>query len=1025
MERLTSVAALLGLKERLRAAPKRAAATLSICYTTGCRALGGVRVREAIERELRERGLCDRVALQETGCRGFCEAGPLVVVGPAGILYVRVAPEDVPEIIERTVLQGEVIERLLSLDPATGQRGVREDDVPFYKHQTRLVLRHCGHIDPKSVEDYLGLDGYAALAKVLGGMTPGQVVAEVAASGLRGRGGAGFPTGRKWELCRASLGQPKYLICNADEGDPGAFMDRSVCEADPHAVIEGMLIGAYAIGCTEGYIYCRAEYPIAIQHLTKAIADAEALGLLGDNILGSSFSFHLKIKQGAGAFVCGEETALIASIEGRRGMPRARPPFPAQAGLFGKPTNINNVETFACVPVILNRGAAFFASMGTEKSKGTKIFAVAGKVKNTGLVEVPMGATLRQIVFDIGGGILRDRKFKAAQTGGPSGGCIPAQYLDLPIDYDSLQAVGAIMGSGGLIVLDDATCMVELARFFLDFVQNESCGKCVPCRVGTRRMLEILTRITRGEGREGDVALLEEIAATVKAGSLCGLGQTAPNPVLSTIRYFRDEFDAHIRERRCPAAQCQALMRASCSHTCPAGVNVPEYVALIAQGRHKEAVQLIRKRNPFPSVCGRVCDRPCEAKCRRGDLDDSVSIRALKRFASDVDAREGLEAPPEVAKRSGKVAIVGAGPAGLTCGYFLGFLGRRVTVFDALPVAGGMLAVGIPAYRLPRDVLQREIDYICQCGVKLRLRHRVKSLGSLLDGGFDAVFLAVGAHKGLGLGLPGEEGRRVYDAAAFLRQFSLGQRMPRLGRVAVVGGGNAAIDSARTAVRLGAESVTVLYRRTRAEMPAYEEEVHEAIEEGVCIEYLVAPTAVLRSNGSLAGLECVRMQLGTADQSGRRRPVPIAGSEHRVEADSVIVAISQQPDFGAFEGELPKVTRWGTLVVDPVTMKTSMERVWAGGDCVSGAATVIQAIGGGQKAAMAIDKALGGEGLLPEDEEITNYAAKSRSSGKRPKPRVLSPAKRRRGFEEIVTAITPAQACREARRCLRCDLEED
>jgi len=1025
MERLHSIADLWSLKERLRAAPKQQRTTLSICYTTGCRALGAVRVREAIEAEIRSRRLARKVSLQETGCRGFCEAGPLVVVGPQGILYVRVAPEDVPEIFERTVLKGEVVERLLATDPITGERAVREQDVPFYKHQTRLVLRHCGHINPARIEDYIALDGYEAIAKVLGGMTPEQVIEEVIASGLRGRGGAGFPTGKKWQFCRAAAGDPKYLICNADEGDPGAFMDRSVCEADPHAILEGMLIGAYAIGCSHGYVYVRAEYPIAVEHLGKAIADAEAAGLLGDNILGSDFSFHLKIKQGAGAFVCGEETALIASIEGRRGMPRTRPPFPAQAGLFGKPTNINNVETFACVPIIIGRGAPFFAAMGTEKSKGTKIFALAGKVKNTGLVEVPVGATLRQIVFDIGGGILRDRKFKAAQMGGPSGGCVPAQYLDLPIDYDSLQAVGAIMGSGGLIVVDDATCMVELARFFLDFVQNESCGKCVPCRVGTRRMLEILTRITRGEGREGDVALLEEIAATVKAGSLCGLGQTAPNPVLSTIRYFRDEYDAHIREHRCPAAQCQALMRSTCSHACPAGVNVPEYVALIAQGRPKEAVQLIRRRNPFPSVCGRVCDCPCEAKCRRGDLDDAVSIRALKRFAADSEAREGLEPPPKPAKRSGRVAIVGAGPAGLTCGYFLALMGRHATVFDALPVAGGMLAVGIPAYRLPRDVLRREIDYIRQCGVTLRLRRRVESLASLFDDGFEAVFLAIGAHKGLGLGLPGEDGKGVYDAAAFLRQFSLGHRVPPLGRVAVIGGGNAAIDSARTAVRLGADVVTVLYRRTRAEMPAYAEEVAEAIEEGVDIRYLVAPTAIVRSNGSVAGLECVRMQLGTADQSGRRRPVPIEGSEHRVEADALIVAISQQPDFSGLQGDLPEMTRWGTIAVDPATMKTSMDRVWAGGDCVTGAATVIQAIGAGQKAAVAIDRALGGQGTLPEDEGLTDWASGSRALRHRPEPRRLSPAKRKESFDEIVRALSPAQACREARRCLRCDLEEE
>ncbi|MFP4056682.1 MAG: NADH-ubiquinone oxidoreductase-F iron-sulfur binding region domain-containing protein [Candidatus Brocadiia bacterium] len=1023
--RLGSPADLWAAKERLRRQRKRRMRTLSLCYTTGCRAMGSAGVCQAIEEEIRRRGLGRKVRLQRTGCRGFCQAGPLLVIRPEGTMYVGVQAEDVPEIIERTVLEGEVVERLLYVDPLSGQRVAREEEVPFYKHQRRLVFRHNGKIDPQSLEDYLALDGYEALAKALAEMSPQEVVDEVLASGLRGRGGAGFPTGRKWQFARDAEGEPKHLVCNADEGDPGAFMDRSVCEGDPHAVVEGMAIAAYAIGASRGTIYVRAEYPIAVEHLSKAIADAEEIGLVGERVLGTDFSFHLKIKQGAGAFVCGEETALIASVEGRRGMPRTRPPFPAQSGLFQRPTNINNVETLANVPVIINRGAEAYARLGTENSKGTKIFALAGKVKNTGLVEIPMGASLRRIIFDIGGGVLHDRKFKAAQMGGPSGGCVPAQYLDLPIDYDSLQDVGAIMGSGGLIVLDEATCMVELARYFLEFVQSESCGKCTPCRIGTRRMLEILTRVTRGEGREGDVELLEEIGEAVKAGSLCGLGQTAPNPVLSTIRYFREEYDAHIREHRCPAAQCRALAPASCSHACPAGVNVPEYVALVAQNRPVEAVELIRKRNPFPSVCGRVCDCPCETFCRRGDVDDAVAIRALKRYAADVEAAEGIAPPPKVQRRGGKVAIVGAGPAGLTCGYFLALMGRSPTVFEALPVAGGAMAVAIPAYRLPRDVLQREIDYIQQCGVKLRLRSPVQSVQSLLEEGFDAVFLGIGAYKGRGLGLPGEDGKGVYDAISFLRDFSLGKRLPALGRVAVVGGGNAAVDSARTALRLGADAVTVLYRRTRAEMPAYEQEVEEALEEGIDIRYLVTPTSIVRSNGRIDAVQCIRMELGDADESGRRRPQPIEGSEHHVEVDSLILAISQAPDLSSLEGELPELTRWGTFQVNPLTLRTSMERVWAGGDCVTGAATVIQAIGAGQKAAVDIDRALGGDGQLPQHEGVTDYVSKSTAIRPRPQPRVRPPEKRRDNFEEIVHRLSQRQARREARRCLRCDLEEE
>jgi len=607
MPKLQSPDDLWKLKERVRSQPIRALPTLSLC-DTGCRALGSVPVWQAFEQEIDRQGAAETLRLQRTGCHGFCEMGPLLVVRPQGILYTRVQPEDAKDIVAAAVA-GEVVERLLASDPATGQPIVHEADVPFYKHQTRVVFRHCGRIDPESVDDYLADDGYEALAKALGGMSPQEVIDAVGASGLRGRGGAGFPTGRKWQFCRDAEGDPKYMVCNADEGDPGAFMDRGVCEGDPHAVIEGMLLAAYAIGASHGYIYVRAEYPIAVTHLTRALADCEALGLLGDRILGSDFSFRITLKQGAGAFVCGEETALLASIEGLRGMPRTRPPFPAQSGLFGKPTNINNVETLANVPAIISMGADAYAQIGTEGSKGTKIFAVAGKVKNTGLVEIPMGATLRQVVFDIGGGVADDRAFKAAQMGGPSGGCVPTEHLDLPIDYDSLQQVGAIMGSGGLIVVDEDTCMVELARYFLEFVQNESCGKCTPCRVGTRRMLEILTRITHGSGRESDVALLETMGQAIKAGSLCGLGQTAPNPVLSTLRYFRDEYDAHIHDKRCPARVCRALVTytidadtciacTKCKQACPAEA---------IEGEKKVKHEILQDKCVSCGACFEVC----------------------------------------------------------------------------------------------------------------------------------------------------------------------------------------------------------------------------------------------------------------------------------------------------------------------------------------------------------------------------------------------------------------------------------
>ena len=539
-----------------------------VCTGTGCVASGSRQVIAKLNEELKAQGLDKEVKVVETGCQGFCEQGPLVIIYPEGTFYTHVHEEDVKEIVSEHLVKGRVVSRLLFKEPLTAQRVPDYADIDFYKKQHRLVLKNCGHINPDSLEEYIGADGYEGLAKVLLTMTPEQVVEEMKKTGLRGRGGGGFPTGMKWGFCQKSPGPKKYIICNADEGDPGAFMDRSLLEGDPHAILEGMLIGAYAIGADEGYIYCRAEYPLAIKRLKTAIAQAEEAGLLGDNILGSNFSCHIHIKEGAGAFVCGEETALMASIEGRRGMPRPRPPFPAVKGLWGKPSNINNVETFANIPYIFRVGAEEYAKLGTEKSKGTKVFALTGKINNTGLAEVPMGITMREIIFDIGGGIIGGKKFKAVQIGGPSGGCMPESLLDTPIDYDSLIAAGAMMGSGGLVVMDEDTCMVDVAKFFLNFTQSESCGKCTPCREGTKRMLEILERITNGKGEEGDIEKLEKLATSIKAGAHCALGQTAPNPILSTLRYFRDEYEAHIKEKRCPAGQCHHLLSYKITDAC-------------------------------------------------------------------------------------------------------------------------------------------------------------------------------------------------------------------------------------------------------------------------------------------------------------------------------------------------------------------------------------------------------------------------------------------------------------------------
>lgn len=531
-----------------------------ICGGTGCVSSGAREVMSTFKEELAKRKLDREIMVVQTGCHGMCEMGPIVVVYPEGTFYCRVEAGDVAEIVEEHLYKGRIVERLLYSFSGAIEKVPHYKDIPFYSKQERIALHNCGYINPDNIEEYIARDGYQALAKAVKEMTPEDVLREVKTSGLRGRGGGGFPTGLKWEFCRKAAGTKKYTICNADEGDPGAFMDRSILEGDPHAVIEGMMLGAYAMGADEGYIYCRAEYPLAIKRLNRAIGQAEEYGLLGDHILDSSFSFHLHVKEGAGAFVCGEETALMASIEGERGMPRPRPPFPANKGLWGKPSNINNVETWANVPPIIRSGGAWYASIGTEKSKGTKVFALTGKVKHTGLVEVPMGISIREIVFELGGGIIGDKKFKAVQIGGPSGGCLTEEHLDLPVDYESLTAAGAIMGSGGLVVMDEETCMVDVAKFFLEFTQRESCGKCVPCREGTKQMLLLLEKITAGQGTMEDLTTLEELARMVKEMSLCGLGQTAPNPVLTTLRYFRHEYEAHIREKKCPALACTKLI---------------------------------------------------------------------------------------------------------------------------------------------------------------------------------------------------------------------------------------------------------------------------------------------------------------------------------------------------------------------------------------------------------------------------------------------------------------------------------
>jgi NADH-quinone oxidoreductase subunit F len=1009
-----------------------------VCAGTGCVSCGSFKVKDALEKEIRKKGLQEEVLVVTTGCNGFCERGPILLVHPDGIFYQKLTPEDVSVVVSEHLLKGRPVKRLMYVPPAEKEPIPKMKDIEFFKHQRLIVLRNRGRIDPEKIDEYITFDGYEGLAKALTEMTPEQVVGEIIDSGLRGRGGAGFFTGKKWEACRRAKGTPKYLICNGDEGDPGAFMDRSVMEADPHAVIEGMAIGARAIGAEKGFVYIRHEYPLALDRVGIAIRQAREYGLLGKDILGTGFDFDLEIVQGAGAFVSGEETALIASVEGRIAVPQQRPPFPAQKGLWGKPTTINNVETWATVPNIVRRGAKWFSSLGTEKSKGTKIFSLVGKINNTGLVEVPMGIRLRDIVYGIGGGIPDDRAFKAIQIGGPSGGCIPQSLLDIPVDYESLTQAGAMMGSGGLIVMDDRTCIVDLAKYFLNFLRDESCGKCLSCREGTQRMWEILADVAGGKARMEDLALLEELALAVKDSSLCGLGQTAANPVISTLRYFREEYEAHINAKKCPAMVCKEIVSSPCMYTCPIDQEASTYIALIAQRKFAEAFKVIMKDNPLPSVCGRVCHHPCEKVCRAGEMGDPISIRGLKRFVVDWAQKNGVRYVPEPVKQDReRIAIVGAGPAGLTAAYCLARKGFRPTVFEALPVPGGMLAVGIPGHRLPQEIMDAEIGRLKDAGVEIRtglVLGKDFTIASLFRDGYRSVFCATGAGKSLSMGIPGEDAQGVRHSLEYLRAVNLGYKEPVGRRVCVVGGGNSAIDAARAALRdKGCKKVSIFYRRTKAEMPALAEEVDAAIDEGVDVQFLVAPVKVLTENGRAKAIECVRMRLGDKDASGRRRPVPIEGSNFVHELDTLILAISERPDTSYIgERDIIRLDR-ENIIIDPETSMTTREGVFAGGDAVTGPGTVVDAIAAGKLAAETIEKYISGQPLgrehrltrpsmyvLPEmltEEEI--------AKAKRPSMRHLPVSQRAKNFKEVERGLTEELAVREARRCLRCDLETE
>ncbi len=999
---------------------------INVCYGAGCISSNCKEIKDLLMNSLHKYKYLNKVIVNETGCMGACHLGPSILIEPGNTYYIKVQPEDVDKIVFNHIVNDNIVSEKCYYNEKENKYITKMIDIPFFKQQEKIVLDKCGKIDFKSIEQYIGNSGYEALGNVLINKDEEYIINEIKNSGLRGRGGGGFSTGLKWELARKSEGKEKYIICNADEGDPGAFMDRSILEGDPHSVIEGMAIAGFAIGASKGFVYVRAEYPLAIERLENAIKDAREASLLSDNIFNRGFIFDIEIRIGAGAFVCGEETALINSIEGKRGEPRQKPPFPSDKGLFNKPSLINNVETFGNIALIIRKGSDWFIKYGTQDSKGTKVFALAGAINNTGIIEVPMGTLLGDIIFNIGGGIKNNKKFKAAQTGGPSGGCLTTDILNTPIDYDSLKSLGAIMGSGGLICMDEDNCMVDVAKYFMEFIQDESCGKCVPCRLGTRRMLEILERITQGKGEDGDIEKLIELGETIKKTALCGLGQSAPNPVLSTIKYFREEYEEHIKDKKCRAGVCMDLVVSPCQNACPAGVNVPGYLTLIAAGRERDAYNLIRRENPFPAVCGRVCTHPCESKCRRGQLDESIAIMDIKRYAADYAMKS--EQPNNILRYPSKgksIGIIGAGPSGLTCGYYLANTGYDVTIYEQSNLAGGMLAVGIPEYRLPNKMLSKEIELVKQAGVKLKLNTEVGKdiMFEELKEIHDAIYIATGAGFPNRMGIEGEILKGVYYGIDFLRDVNLGKDVKVGKKVAVIGGGSTAMDAARVALRLGAKEVDVLYRRNIEDMPADKREIEEAIEENINIRTMINPIELM-GDKFVEKVKCVKLKQGKYDSSGRKKPVNIENSEFELEYDMVIPAVSQHSDLPFINEEEVEMTKWGTFITDNENLMTNKDGIFAGGDVVRGPDTVIWAIADGKKAAISIDKYLGGQGEINKGNEIDvpDYNEEYEvSEHKRFELDLIDSKLRCDNFNEVNLGFHRLNAIAESMRCLHCD----
>jgi len=1021
---------------------------LTVGMGTCGRGNGAEEVFHALKEAIHRSGV--DVMLAGVGCFGACFQEPLVNVRLPGnplVVLHRVRANDATRILEGVstgVMPADLVYcKIEEWDHITAHlkygQGYPEiplwDTIPFFKGQKKIVLRNCGLINPSDIEEYFAIGGYQALYKVLIDGRTDPVIEQIKASRLRGRGGAGFLTGNKWDFLAKAKADTKYIICNADEGDPGAYMNRNEIEGDPHSLLEGMIIGAYVMGATEGIVYVRAEYPLAVSRLNRAIEQAREFGLLGANILDRGFNFNIQLVQGAGAFVCGEETSLIASLEGHAGRPHPRPPYPAQKGLYGKPTNINNVETWCNIAPIITRGPAWFAETGSQKSPGTKVFSLVGKVQNTGLVEMPLGTPLKSFIYDIGEGAVSGRRVKAVQTGGPSGGCIPVEMLDTPVDYESLAQIGSIMGSGGMVVMDEDNCMVDVARFFVEFTHSESCGKCVPCRVGLNKALRILNSITNGSGTREQMGLLDELGRMIRECSLCGLGQTAPNPVLTTIRHFRNEYEDHIVAHRCRAGVCQELALSPCENSCPLRMNIPRFLELYQEGRLEDAFESVILDNPLPASTGRVCQHPCDNRCRRQSFDEVVNMREVHRFIADSIYQSDLFKTMlerirarKLAPTGRKVAVAGSGPTGLTAAFYLAMLGHDVTIFEERSEAGGMLRFAIPEYRLPKSVLRRELDLIEGVGVKIIFNTRIGFDVSLNDlaSQFDSVFLSIGTWKESWLYLPGTELKNVYPALPFLESVARKEKaaIGEGARVAIIGGGNAAIDSARTVMRLGAKA-TILYRRERQDMPAIDEEIQAAEEEGVRFIFLAAPHRIVGdAEGNVKAIEIVKTRLGEYDKSGRRRPMP-TDEVQRFECDSVILAVGEtfDKDFCSASGLALKEE--GTIIVDRFTYETSRPNFYAGGDVITGASNVSNAMSCGKQAAQKMDERMMGERrwerLFP-DFEYSRAVPGEPSLSRRHEARSIPADLRVRSQQEVVAGLDPKEALEECRRCLRCDL---